>query len=441
MTYEIKELLSTADGGPVGPPDIEAIQQRARRLTLVRAGAVAAAAGLLIVAVIGVAGGFDQPRLPLVGEGPELPPTEPTLPDAVDVPETGPPIWRTELDTPAFADFGSGQQLASGGQRLFVASGHTEDAAIVALELTTGEQAWRTDLDGSASVHTATDELLIVSSQPGRVLALDVATGERIWEHALPDGYQASAATADDRILYLVAGAGAEGDTSPPQVSALDLDDGTLRWATTLTTATDPQWSPPTIVDDLLLVAATPANPEVDAGNRVHALQLADGTEAWTTDLGGRQGFTSSATAVTDGVLHIRVAGVGVVTLDIEQGDISHTIEDAILIGAGPSGPLYVAGLGEPTVVRAIDPRTGETLDQQPAWQLEHDWAQVEVHTSAAVLLLPSTTTLLAIDTNSGTPAWRHTHHTTAYEILVLDDLLIAANQDAQIVATPLPDR
>lgn len=26
---------------------------------------------------------------------------------------------------------------------------------------------------------------------------------------------------------------------------------------------------------------------------------------------------------------------------------------------AGPSGPLYVAGLGEPTVVRAVDPRTG----------------------------------------------------------------------------------
>ena len=408
MTREVKEVLSTADGGPVGPPDIEAIQQRARRLTLRRGGAVAAVAVVLIVAVIGVAGGFERPRLPLVGESPELAPTEPTLPGAVEVPETGSPIWTTQLDASAFADFGSGSQLASGGQRLFVASGHTEDAAVVALELATGEKAWRTDLDGSASLHAANDELLIVSSQGGRVVALDVSTGERIWEHRLPDGYQAGTATVDDRILYLVAGAGAEGDTSPPLVFALDLDDGTLRWSSTLTAGTDPQWSPPTIVDDLLLVAATPANPEVDAGNRVHALQLADGTDAWTIDLGGRQGFTSRATAATDGVLHIRVAGVGVVTLDIQQGDISHTIEDAILIGAGPSGPLYVAGLDEPTVVRAVDPRTGKTLGQQPTWQLEHDWAQIEVHKSASVLLLPSTTTLLAIDTNSGTPAWRH---------------------------------
>jgi hypothetical protein len=125
-----------------------------------------------------------------------------------------------------------------------------------------------------------------------------------------------------------VAGAGSEGDTSPPLVHALDVAEGTLQWSRTIATGTDPQWPTPTIVGDLLLVAATP-NPQVQVGNQVHALRLADGSEVWSADLGGNQGFSSRATAVSDDLLHVTVAGVGVVTLDIARGAVAHTIEDS----------------------------------------------------------------------------------------------------------------
>jgi outer membrane protein assembly factor BamB len=87
-----------------------------------------------------------------------------------------------------FGSFGSGSQLASQGPRLFVASGHGDAAAVVALELATGDQVWRTDLDGTAHLHATTDELLIVSSQTRSVGALDAATGQQLWEYELPVG-------------------------------------------------------------------------------------------------------------------------------------------------------------------------------------------------------------------------------------------------------------
>ena len=439
MAREVKDLLSVADGGTVDAPDVVAIQRRAKRLTLMRGGAVAGVAVLLVAAAVGVSGGLVQSPMPLIGESPELPPAEPTEPDEVDAPETGPPLWTTQLDPEVFGDFGSRAQLVSDGQRLFVTSGHGDDpSVVVALELATGDQVWHTDLEWAAHLHATTGELLFASSQPQGVVALDVVTGEQVWEHGLPEGYAAISAAVSEQTLYLVAGAGGEGDTSPPRVHALSLDQGTLQWSSTLAPGTDPQWSPPTIVEDRLLVAATPANPQVEVGNHVHALRLADGSEAWSVDLGGNQGFTSRATAVSHGLLHVSVRGVGVVTLDIARGAISHTIDDASLFDTRP-GVLYVAGHGEPTVVRAVDPRTGEPLDQQPTWELDDDWFEVEVHPQGSELLLPATSTLSAVDPDTGTLAWRHTHETPTYEILVLDGLLITANQPAQLVATRLP--
>jgi GNAT superfamily N-acetyltransferase len=54
--------------------------------------------------------------------------------------------------------------------------------------------------------------------------------------------------------------------------------------------------------------------------------------------------------------------------------------------------------------------------------------------------LVPSSTTLLAFDTDSGAGVWRHTNEPPAYELLVLDELLNVANQKARIVTTRLPD-
>lgn len=436
MARDVKEMLSVADGGAVGPPDVEAIQRRARRLTLRRAGAVAGVGLLLVVAAIGAFALFEPPRIPLVGEGPQSPSIEPAEPAEADVPETGPPIWVTELDVTSFGEVGSGSQLASDGQRLFVASGHAEDAAVVALDLATGAVGWRTDLEGSAFVQVTTDELVIANSQHHQVVALDVETGDRVWELELPAGYGAVSAAVSGGTLYLVAGAGGEGDTSPPRIDALNLDDGELRWSTTLTDGTDPQWSPPEIVDGFLLVAATLAHPQVEPGNQVHALALTDGTQAWSVDLGGSQGFNTRATAVTDELLHVGVPGLGVASLDVATGAISHTIENANLVGAGARGPLYVSETGERTV-RGVDPETGEPLDQQPTWKLPLGF--FEIHADGQALLLLSARRPFGIDTDSGALAWRHTHETPAYEMLVVDDLLIAANEDGQIVATQLP--
>jgi len=437
MAPDLKELLGTADGGPVAPPDVDAIDGRARRLTRRRAVTVGGVAALLLVIALGIAGPVTSLRAPMVGE-PSPPPREPMEHDVEVGRTTGPPRWTTALPIEGFGAFGSGSQVAGNTERVFVAAGYTASAAaVVALERADGEVAWRTELDGAAFVLAATEELL-VAHEPDRVVALDAVTGDVVWEHALPVRYRAVSATVQDQTLYLVTGAGNEGDTSPPRAQALDLADGQVRWTSTLAADTDPQWTPPAIVDDLLLVAATPDNPQVETGNRVHALRIVDGVVAWERDLGGRQGFSDRATAVTDGRFHVSAQGVGVVTLEVANGTVVHTIEDRGLLGVAPDGDaLYVTDVGERAVVRAVDPPTGASLQGWEPWALADD--AFEVRVLGTELLLPSTTSLVAVDPSTGVPRWRHTHETPAYEVLVLDGLLVVANEASEIVATPLP--
>jgi outer membrane protein assembly factor BamB len=112
-----------------------------------------------------------------------------------------------------------------------------DGADIVAWELTTGEERWRTRGAGDADVQIAADGGGVVATatdapgSPARVSDLDPTTGEARWSVTLEGGRQViDVAVTAQLVLVRTWGSTRPGELPTTEVEALDRSDGTRRW-------------------------------------------------------------------------------------------------------------------------------------------------------------------------------------------------------------------
>ncbi|SDQ34609.1 outer membrane protein assembly factor BamB family protein [Natronobacterium texcoconense] len=166
---------------------------------------------------------------------------------------------------------------------------------LIGLDLADGELEWTVDeRETSAELNEREDSLLAregvvytvgqTEDRDRRILEIDAETGERGWNRALDRSDHVGLA-ADERTLYHV-GTVARDGTDPLAVTALDLDDGSVRWEVIFDgdsfATTSFSFQPPTVAGDSLLVPG-------DDG--LHALDCESGDLLWTfTEMVGTSG-------------------------------------------------------------------------------------------------------------------------------------------------------
>ncbi len=57
---------------------------------------------------------------------------------------------------------------------------------VIALDRTTGQQLWKTQLKGADFVNLLVERDRIIAATKGEVFCLDAATGQIVWRNALP---------------------------------------------------------------------------------------------------------------------------------------------------------------------------------------------------------------------------------------------------------------
>lgn len=151
------------------------------------------------------------------------------------------------------------------------------DGMLMAVEITSGEPRWQTQLDGQslAPARVAGDRLLVTTVE-NKVSALSIETGERLWTAGRPKPTQLTVRGHGAATVF--------GDTvyagfSDGYVEAYALQDGRVIWSRPLALGTEDFYdsdADPVVVDGTLFVASYPKG--------VFALRPADGKTVWSVE-------------------------------------------------------------------------------------------------------------------------------------------------------------
>jgi outer membrane protein assembly factor BamB len=178
----------------------------------------------------------------------------------------------------------------------------TPRARLYALELETGDVVWRSRRAVTAP-ELVGEDLVVTDVEEGALIGLDPATGDERWRRetgataepndespvdvrvALAPGERVvDMAVAGPHAYAYVATAGADG-TAGGAIVAVDVADGDPRWKVVLPTA---------VAAEVATIAAEGGAVVVAGGERIAALDAADGTLRWTAsvaELGKSRGY------------------------------------------------------------------------------------------------------------------------------------------------------
>jgi outer membrane protein assembly factor BamB len=258
----------------------------------------------------------------------------------------------------------NGRLVLSRGESVFVANGFSTDRNVTAISAGTGDVRWQHPiLPEDTFLQAVTDDLLFVNGQFDSLVAVSTDSGATVWTFDLPERYGVVGSVLDEDQIIVAADAQMEGDTRPPLVYALDVDDGDVRWTAELATGTDLQWSSLTIADQVVLIASTPSH-QGSAGNMIHAVDTGTGAIRWVRDFGGTQGFHAYPIVVVDSVVMFWAPGDTdeLVGLELDTG--------AELWRAGGIRPLLPTADGRIYGVTGgivvVEPRTGDAGEVIP---------------------------------------------------------------------------
>ncbi|SEP28658.1 Outer membrane protein assembly factor BamB, contains PQQ-like beta-propeller repeat [Halogranum amylolyticum] len=138
---------------------------------------------------------------------------------------------------------------------------HNLDTTLFAFAADTGDERWRTPLEGPGPAPTLGGGRLVVATENG-LKTFDAASGEQRWTVETPAaGVFDSPPVIAHETVYFYGGVG---------VSAFDLADGSLQWRVPIGLASD---SAPAVGDDTLYVAGD--------DTYLRALSTVDGSERW----------------------------------------------------------------------------------------------------------------------------------------------------------------
>jgi outer membrane protein assembly factor BamB len=296
---------------------------------------------------------------------------------------------------------GAHGSVVVGGMVLTV-GGDPGRGRLAAYDARTGAPRWRSRAGESASLWAASARAVVVGSGQGELAALDPGTGRRRWRLRLAPGQGPDAATLSGDHLYVATSFPGEGDLRPPVLLALDARTGRRRWRAVLRRGADLRWAAPVLAEGLVLVASTPRDPRIAAGDALHALDAATGRARWEVPLPARGPglHQRPRLAGAAGGVVLAVAADGLVGLSVGDGRERWRLPLAdrhrwVALGGGR---VYALAAG---LAMAVDPATGRVL-----------WGTL---TGAAVgpplpvggrLYVPTTRGLEAKEASTGQIAW-----------------------------------
>lgn len=153
---------------------------------------------------------------------------------------------------------------------------------VYAIDADTGYQRWKSDQIDYAgeSSPTVADGVVYIASKENHLYALDAASGDQLWFYKTDGLLFGSPSLTDDAVLI----GGDDGD-----LFAIDRENGHLRWKITLDSAI---YSTPAVADGRVYVTSK--------GQTVSAIDLETGEQIWSYPVGG-----SASPAVVDGVVYV----------------------------------------------------------------------------------------------------------------------------------------
>jgi outer membrane protein assembly factor BamB len=242
--------------------------------------------------------------------------------------EGGREEWSTSTETSV-----AGGIIVEGGQ----AFAPTRGGEVLALDVRTGDVAWRFDTAGNLGTTPAADQgrvFVLAQSQdfgPTSVHAIDAATGEEEWRFSAPEPVQAFGTSPAVGEGLVVAG------MSDGLVHVLEADTGAGRWATEPL----PGWirqpfGPGTV--PAVPGEAAPDTVFITGPSRLARLELGSGEERWSYQL--EDLLTQLATAISGRHAVIGDASGLVAAVDIDSGLLVWRSR----LGSGPVGSVAVAG-------------------------------------------------------------------------------------------------
>jgi outer membrane protein assembly factor BamB len=202
-----------------------------------------------------------------------------------------------------------GRPVIGPGGTVTIAGTDAEDletTTVVALDAGTGGERWRTRLSEAVlDQHVVGDDRLVLAADGGGLLALSLEDGTTLWERNDRPGIVVATAIAGEMVMA-TRWAPADEGASAAMLEVRALEDGAVRWETTL----DEAWPAYLAVGAEGTVLAGAGEPHLGAWD------LRDGTERWRAELG-----TPIVGGVTVAGSTVHVATVaGLELLDLRDG-------------------------------------------------------------------------------------------------------------------------
>lgn len=145
--------------------------------------------------------------------------------------QSGKPLWSVSIRPDGEDESVIGGGLAYSAGTLYVTTGY---ASVLAIDPMTGKVRWNTNISSPArAAPSVVDSRVFVTTLDNRLIALDTASGKSLWEYAgINDaaglvGAASPAATSDIVIPAFSSG----------EIVALQVENGTVAWSDTLSSA------------------------------------------------------------------------------------------------------------------------------------------------------------------------------------------------------------
>lgn len=220
------------------------------------------------------------------------------------------------------------------------------------------------------------DRLAFVSGTMAGTYAVDVTTGESRWESRVRSG---SGMAIADGTLYV--------GTVPGEIAALDAADGTRRWTTEIG---DLFAGPPTVVDGVVFGCCRGTFASLDADT---------GETLWTVDLAG---WTDPASAVVDGVVYVGDREGTAYAFDATTGEEIWQVELHGSISAAPAVRRDVVYFISGSIF-ALDRATGEQR-----WRSTPPGLVATPPVVTDDVVVAGQGTKVAFDADTGDQRWRY---------------------------------
>jgi outer membrane protein assembly factor BamB len=300
--------------------------------------------------------------------------------------------------------------------------------ALHALDLRTGEEMWRVDLergDGILSTPAVVDGVVYVGTYDGVVLAVDAASGEEAWRVTLDEPIYYSSPAVEDGVLYI-------GDIGG-HLYALDAEDGRRHWEFAVGEGNERSMGTPAVAEGIVYVVAL-AEP-VDVRHDLFALDAETGEERWSfqaEDGGEVRGIP----AVADGRVYVSTTFGSAYALSARDGSIDWRSESGSELSATSAAVVdgeVILGTDDGSL-HAVDAETGEETRDLPEMD-EGAFLTSPTVADGVVYSVDIASALHAVDLDAEEELWTVDTASLGSSPAIVDGLILIGDQFGFLIA------